>query len=144
MIEGLSVTALKRICNDKGDIYHAMKSSEKSYSNFGEAYFSSIHCGDIKGWKKHTRMVLNLIVPIGAIKFVVFDGRKESCTYQDFFEIIISKDNYCRLTVPSGLWMSFQGVGEDTNLLLNIASLEHDPAEARNVKLDEIQYNWAS
>jgi len=142
MIQGVQVTPLKRISNEKGDIYHALKSSEKSFSAFGEAYFSCVNQGDIKGWKMHTRMVLNLVVPVGAIKFVAFDGRKDSKTYKEFFELVISKDNYCRLTIPPYIWLSFEGVDKELNLLLNLASIVHDPNESLNCDLDDIKYNW--
>tara|TARA_B100001059_G_scaffold209781_1_gene222962 strand:- start:8758 stop:9195 length:438 start_codon:yes stop_codon:yes gene_type:complete len=142
MIEGVSVTPLKRILHDKGDIYHAMKCSEDSFHSFGEAYFSSVHYADVKGWKKHSKMILNLVVPIGAIKFVAYDGREGSKTYESFFEVIISKDNYCRLTIPAGVWLSFQGVNKEFNLLLNLASIEHDPAESISCDISDIEYNW--
>lgn len=142
MIEGVTVTPLKRILHDKGDIYHAMKCSEDSYYSFGEAYFSSVHYSEIKGWKKHNKMILNVVVPIGAIRFVAYDDREGSSTYEDFFEIIISKDNYCRLTIPTGVWLSFQGVDKGLNLLLNLASIEHDPNESISCDIRDIEYNW--
>jgi len=144
MIDDISVTPLKRIQHDKGDIYHAMKSSEDSFSSFGEAYFSSVNFADVKGWKKHSKMILNLIVPIGAVRFVAYDDRISSKTYQQFFDITISKENYCRLTIPHGLWLAFQGVGREFNLLLNIASIEHDPNESVSCELGDIKYNWDS
>lgn len=142
MISGVSVTPLKRILHEKGDIYHAMKSSEESFTSFGEAYFSSVHYADVKGWKKHSKMMLNLVVPIGAIKFVAYDDRYSSNTYQQFFEITISKDNYCRLTIPPGVWLSFQGIEKELNLLLNLASIEHDPDESVSCDITDIEYNW--
>ena len=80
MIEGLMVTRLNIIGVDGGDVLHAMKSFEHGYDGFGEAYFSTIESGIIKGWKRHREMVLNLVVPIGAVRFVAFDDRKESST----------------------------------------------------------------
>jgi dTDP-4-dehydrorhamnose 3,5-epimerase len=129
-------TPLKQIKNPKGDVYHGMKKSDVGYVDFGEAYFSTVNRGDIKGWKKHTLMTLNLIVPVGAIKFVVYDEDENS-----FFTETLSQDNYKRLTVNPGVWMAFQGVGEQ-NMLLNIASIEHDPNEAVNIELNEINYEW--
>ena len=49
-IEGLSFTPIKKIHHEKGDIYHALKSTEDSFTEFGEAYFTTVHKGDIKGW----------------------------------------------------------------------------------------------
>jgi dTDP-4-dehydrorhamnose 3,5-epimerase len=130
------LTSLKQIKNLKGDIYHGMKESDEGYDGFGEAYFSTVNQGDIKGWKKHTLMTLNLVVPVGAIEFVVYDEDDKS-----FFSQILSQDNYKRLTVKPGAWMAFRGVGEQ-NMLLNIASIEHNPNEALNIDLDEIAYEW--
>lgn len=142
VIKGVLVTSLKRIHHPLGDIYHALKSSEPTFQKFGEAYFSTVHFNSIKGWKKHHEMVLNLVVPVGAVRFVVYDDRSGSETQGKFFDITISKDNYCRLTVEPGLWMAFQGAGEELNLLLNLASIEHNPKEATSIKLDEIKYEW--
>lgn len=143
-IEGLMVTPLKIIPVDKGDVLHGIKVSESSFVGFGEAYFSTIHFGHTKGWKKHTQMTMNIVVPAGSIQFVVYDDRSTSASYGQYFDITIGKDNYCRLTVPKGVWMAFKGIGEETNLLMNFASMEHVPEEAQNRPLDAIPYDWSS
>ncbi|PLY07641.1 MAG: dTDP-4-dehydrorhamnose 3,5-epimerase [Arcobacter sp.] len=143
LIEGVLLTPLKQIVNPKGDIYHAMKQSDEGFNSFGEAYFSTIVKDEIKGWKKHTKMILNLVVPIGEVEFVIYDDRKESKTYNQFFSVKLSQKNYQRLTVPSGVWMSFRGIGEGLNMLLNLASIEHDPNEAIRNELVDINYVWS-
>lgn len=135
-MDGVILTPLKQIFHPKGDIFHGMKKSDEGFDGFGEAYFSTINKDQIKGWKKHTKMTLNLVVPIGAIEFVVYDENKK-----EFFSTILSKDNYQRLTLSPNLWMAFRGVGED-NMLLNLASIEHDPTESKNKELDAISYEW--
>lgn len=142
IIEGVILTPLKQIVNPKGDLYHAMKQSDNGYKSFGEAYFSTVIKDEIKGWKKHTLMVLNLIVPIGAVEFIIYDDRIDSSTKNQFFSIILSQENYQRLTVPAGVWMAFRGIGENLNMLLNIASIEHDPTEAITKQLTDINYTW--
>ena len=69
-MKGLIISELNQIYNPKGDILHALKKSDSSFNNFGEAYFSFVKYNQIKGWKKHTKMNMNLIVPVGEIKFV--------------------------------------------------------------------------
>ena len=130
------LTPLKQIHNPKGDIFHGMKKSDPGYAGFGEAYFSTVHEGDIKGWKKHTKMTLNLVVVQGEIEFVVYDADTKV-----FFSVKLSHKNYQRLTVKPNAWMAFRGVGE-YNMLLNLANLEHDPDEAINIPLEEIPYEW--
>ena len=142
MIDGVLVTPLKRIPHPKGDILHALKASEDCFHGIGEIYFSSILKNEIKGWKKHSKMILNLVVPVGSIRFVIFDDRLDSVSRGEFFELAVNKENYCRLTVPSGVWFAFEGEGMELNLLLNIANIEHDPNEVQNMELNEIDYDW--
>jgi dTDP-4-dehydrorhamnose 3,5-epimerase len=134
-MDGVILTPLKKITHPRGDIFHAMKRSDNGFDGFGEAYFSIINKGDIKGWKKHTKVTMNIVVPIGAIKFTIFND-----VTHDFLEVIVSQDNYQRLTVLPDLWVSFKGI-ECNNMLLNIANIEHDPFEAINIGLDEIKIN---
>lgn len=142
MIDGVLLTPQKRIPHPKGDILHALKKSGPGYADFGEAYFSTVHYNVIKGWKRHQRVTLNLVVPVGVVRFVVYDDRPDSPTKGCFLDELIGDDNYARLTVPPGLWVAFQGKGESLNLLLNIANEEHDPAEADNIDINDIPYEW--
>lgn len=135
-MDGVIVTPLKQIHHPKGDIYHGMKQSDIGFDGFGEAYFSTINKNEIKGWKKHTQMTLNIIVPVGEIKFVIYDEDSKV-----FFTITLSQSNYQRLTIKPDLWVSFQGL-EKYNLLLNVASVEHDPDESINIALSEIACKW--
>jgi dTDP-4-dehydrorhamnose 3,5-epimerase len=135
-MDGVNLTPLKKINHPKGDIFHAMKASDEGFSGFGEAYFSTIGQGEKKGWKKHTKMTLNLVVPMGEIEFVVYDENSK-----EFMTVKLSQNNYQRLTVQPNLWVTFRGIGEH-NMLLNLASIEHDPSEAVNVDLEEIKYEW--
>ncbi len=142
-MEGVTLHPLKHIVVPKGDIYHALKSTDDGYAGFGEAYFSQIEHGAVKGWKRHNRMTLNLVVLIGAVRFVIYDDRTNSATFGKFEEIILSpKDNYQRLTVAPGLWMAFCGVGEGLSMLMDIIPEPHDPSEADRKDLDEITYNF--
>jgi len=135
-MNGVILTPLKKIHNLKGDVFHAMRKSDNGFNGFGEAYFSTINKDDIKGWKQHTRMTLNLIVPVGEIEFVIYCD-----TTKNFLNVRLSQENYQRLSVSAGLWLAFKGL-HDSNMLLNIASIEHDPGESRAEKLDYFNYNW--
>jgi len=130
-IDGVVLTPLKRIENPKGDVYHIMKESDSCFQRFGEAYFTTVHNEVLKGWKRHTKMQMNLVVPVGSVTFFIHDeklGKTKKFT--------LNRDNYCRLTVPPGLWMAFKGQNEGVNLVLNMASIEHDPLEAKNAAIE--------
>jgi dTDP-4-dehydrorhamnose 3,5-epimerase len=142
MIEGLLLTPETRIAHPKGEILHAIKRSSAGFVGFGEAYFSMVRAMETKGWKCHRSATMNLLVPIGKVRFVVFDERTVSESTGVFNEYILGEDNYSRLTVPPGLWVAFRGLGVQDSMLINISNEEHDPKEADNVDLDKIAFEW--
>lgn len=137
-ISCITVNHLKRIHVAGGDVFHALKATDNGYLNFGEAYFSFIEDKLVKAWKKHTRMTLNLVVPVGRVKFIFFDD------FGKFREEIIGEDNYVRLTVPPGIWFGFQGQSYPKSLILNIADIYHSPNEVERLDLAQINYKWES
>ncbi|GHV79555.1 hypothetical protein AGMMS49944_13460 [Spirochaetia bacterium] len=145
VIDGVLVTPLKEIENPKGNILHIMKKGDPGYVEFGEVYFSTIHNGLIKAWKRHSRMTLNLVCPVGAIRFVLYDDRPNSITSNVFQEVVLARGkNYARLTIPPGIWMGFTGISEEESLLLNFADIQHDPVEQENVPVEKshIIFDW--
>ena len=140
MLKGVIITPLEIIHTPGGNVMHAMKNSSLGFSGFGEAYFSKIDGGAIKGWKRHKEMTLNLIVPECKVRFILFDDRELSkCQFQ---EIVISEKNYCRLTIPPMVWMGFQGLSDSCSILLNIANIEHNPDEVDKKNLEQIKFDW--
>lgn len=136
-LDDVMLTPLARIETAGGDVLHAMKQSDAGYAGFGEAYFSWVVKDSVKAWKRHTRMTMNLIVPLGRVRFVFhLDGG-------DAFRVEeIGMDRYARITVPPGIWFGFQGLAAPQSLVLNIASIPHDPNEVERRALTEIPYGW--
>lgn len=143
MIEGVTLHPLKQISVPKGDLWHALKSSDEGYAGFGEAYFTQIAHGETKGWKRHNRYVLNLVVMVGEVEFVIYDCREGSKTYGQFQSIRLTPNgNYQRLTVAPGLWMAFHGIAEGHSMLMDIIPEPHNPEEASKKDLSEIEYDF--
>jgi dTDP-4-dehydrorhamnose 3,5-epimerase len=141
MADEIRLTPLNVINVTGGDVLHAMKSGDEGYFAFGEAYFSIIEAGAVKAWKRHHRMHLNLIVPKGIVKFVLFDDRNKE-DKNVFREIILSRENYYRLTVPPMIWFGFQGIHCGESIVLNIADIKHhdDPVDRKNQQ--DFDYDW--
>jgi len=118
---------------------HAMKRTDPGYFGFGEVYFSWVEAGVVKAWKCHRCMSLNLVAPLGCIRFVFH----QEGSVPAFRVEVIGEDRYARLTVPPGFWFGFQGLGEPRSLLMNVADLPHDPEEVLRKSVEEIQYNWS-
>jgi dTDP-4-dehydrorhamnose 3,5-epimerase len=134
------VTPLRRIEIAGGDVLHAMRHNDAGYDGFGEAYFSWVSGGTVKAWKCHTRMTMNVVVPVGQVRFVF---RMVNADGADEFRVEeIGLDRYARITVPSGIWFGFQGCGTQQSLVLNIASIPHDPNEVQRLNVPDINYIW--
>lgn len=139
MIQGVEVTRLKSVEVPGGNVLHAFKKSEKGFIDFGEAYFSLVAPGAIKAWKKHKEMTLNLVCPIGKVKFVLLDEERDGTHFEEY---ILSTEDYFRLTIPPNIWFGFQGQSGNDSLILNIADLEHNTKEVERKSLDKIIYRW--
>jgi len=133
----ISVTPLKKINLEDGDILHALKKSDLGYAGFGEAYFSFIKFNAVKAWKLHKEMTLNLVVPVGDVRFVFFSQQDAG-----FLELEIGENNYQRITVPPGIWFGFKGIHAYTSLIINLADIEHDPKEGQKKSINEFKYEW--
>lgn len=144
MIDGVVITPLRQIPDERGKIMHMMRSSDAHFEQFGEIYFSCIHPGAIKAWHIHKKMTLNYAVPHGKIKFVLFDDRPNSATRGQLQELFLGPDNYALVTVPAMVWNGFKGIGTETAIVANCASIPHDPDEIdRMDPFDEsIPYTW--
>ena len=137
-LEQIVITPLKRISVSGGDVLHAIKCTDDGFRDFGEAYFSMVESDAIKAWKMHKRMTLNLVVPVGEVRFVFYteDGEMRR-------EETVGVSNYVRLTVPPGIWFGIQGLAAPFSLILNVADILHEPDEVLRKPIEEIKYDWS-
>lgn len=145
MIDGVIVTPLRQIVDERGKVMHMLRRDAGHFRGFGEIYFSCVHPGAIKAWHIHKRMTLNYAVPHGKIKFVLHDARAGSPTQGETQEIFMGPDNYCLVTVPPQVWNGFKGLGADTAIVANCATEPHsaDEIERRDPFDAAIGYDWA-
>jgi len=144
MIEGIIVKALKKIPDERGIIMHMMRVNDPEFKQFGEIYFSLVNPGVIKGWKQHSKMTQHFAVPVGNIKLVIYDGRKNSSTRGKHEEIFIGENNYQLVCIPMLLWYSFKATGDTYALIANCTDLVHDPEEVVTLPINDkrISYQW--
>ena len=144
MIEGVIITPLKQIFDERGKVMHMMRNDSDNFEKFGEVYFSCTNPGAIKAWHLHKEMTLNYAVIYGQIKCVLYDDRPNSKTYGEIQELFLSTENYSLVTVPPMIWNGFKGVGVIPSIVANCASIPHDPNEiVRKPAFDKtIPYDW--
>ena len=147
LIQGVIVTSLNVISDERGSVLHMLRSDEDSFTKFGGCYFSEINPNVIKGWKMHKLQTQNLTVPIGRIKFVLFDNRKfsETLSMINVFEIG-RPDNFFRLTIPPNIWYSLKCISESSSIIVNCADIPHESneCEVHNIENNFIPFSWSN
>lgn len=144
-IDGVVVTPLRRIPDERGAVLHMLRDDSEVFERFGEIYFSTVYPGAIKGWHLHKEMTLNYAVPVGMIKLVCYDDRAGSSTRGNLVELHVGELNYCLVTIPPNVWNGFKGAGQSTALVANCATVHHSPDEIERLDpfTDRIPYDWA-
>lgn len=145
MIDGVVLTPLRQIFDERGKVMHMLRSDSPIFKKFGEIYFSCTHPGVVKAWHLHKEMTLNYAVIFGEIKFVLYDDRKDSPTQGEIQELFISPENYMLVTVPPMVWNGFKSVGTQTSIVANCANIPHSSSEIERLSPTDskIPYDWA-
>lgn len=144
MIHDVIVSPRRLIPDDRGRIIHIMKRSDPEFQEFGEVYGSLVYPGVVKAWHLHERMTINYAVPLGLIKLALYDDREGSPSRGQLVELYVGETNHVLVHIPPGIWNGFMGVGVTPSLVINCASITHDPTEMRRLPPhgDVIPYTW--
>ena len=144
MIDGVIVTPLKRIVDERGMIMHMLKRTDPAFTEFGEIYFSCGYPDAVKAWHIHKEMTLNDCCLVGMIKLVIYDCRQNSPTHGELMELFIGESNYCVVQIPPGVANGYKAYGDKMAIIANCASMPHEKGELIYIDPfeNEIPYNW--
>ena len=144
MIDGVIITKLKQIKEDRGRVMHMLRKDDKVFKNFGEIYFSTIYHNKIKAWHLHKESTLNYACVKGKVKLVLFDDRNNSLSKGKLQEIILSAQDYTLITIPNNIWNGFKGLDKEESMIANCLDMPHNENEM--VRIDpfhkSINYKW--
>lgn len=143
-IEGVHIQPLRRICDERGAIFHMLRCDSPLFERFGEVYFAQAYPGVVKGWHKHSKMTQLYAVVSGMIKLVLCDRREGSPSYDVLEEHYVGEDNYCLVRIPPGVVSGYKAYGTKPALVCNCADLPHEDGEMERFDPsgDEIPYDW--
>ncbi len=145
VIDGVRVTPLRRIPDERGTIYHMLRADDPHFEQFGEIYFTSIYPGVVKGWHRHREMTLNYACVFGRVKLVVYDDRHASPTAGELLEVFLGPDDYSLVSIAPEIWSGFKGMSEPFAIIANCCTHPHDPGRTTRVDPfdNDIPYDWA-
>ena len=82
--------------------------------------------GRIRAWGLHKKNMDRLFLVSGQVKFVVFDGRKDSPTYGVVNEIIVGDRSPGLLLIPPNLYHGWKNIGNTNALIINMPTNLYD------------------
>ena len=144
MIEGVKITSLKRIDDERGSVLTMLRSDFSVFKSFGEIYFSKIYHNAIKAWHFHKLMTLNYVTVHGSIKLVLYDDREGSSTKGKVQEIMLSNKNPYLVSIPPKIWNGFCSANNEDAILANCSDIPHDKDEIVRLPFDDpkFPYKW--
>ena len=144
IIEGIKISPLKIISDNRGSVMHMLRNDSKVFEKFGEIYFSTIFKEKIKAWHLHKEATLNYACVKGKVKLVLFDDRNNSLSKGKLQEIILSAQDYTLITIPNNIWNGFKGLDKEESIIANCLDMPHNENEM--VRIDpfhkSINYKW--
>ena len=121
------------ISTKNGNVRHGLRVDDKDFSGFGEVYFSEVNKGCVKGWKRHSKMVVNLLPITGQFLIKIKKNFEENPV-----KVFFGEFDYKLLRIEPNVWFAFEGL-DDKNILANVASIPHDPDEAETIEYEKIK-----
>ena len=142
MINGIKITPLKQIVDERGKIMHMIRNDSKIFEKFGEIYFSTVNPGFVKAWHLHKENTLNYVCIKGKVKLVLFDDRKDSLTTGQHQELILSPEDYFLVTIPPFIWNGFKGLSDSDSIIANCMTLPHNEKEMVRKDPSDKSFNY--
>jgi dTDP-4-dehydrorhamnose 3,5-epimerase len=124
IVKSIKIIKKEIIKNSKGDILKYLNKKDDIYQRFGEIYFSEVKKNKTKGWNFHKKNTCILSVPLGSVKFKIFNPKTNK-----LIQITIGKNNYKLVIIPPGFWFSFKSQ-KKISLVANFMSSIHSKNEA--------------
>ena len=139
-MKGFKLTKLKKINLPKGNVLKFIDKKNKNFIKFEKVFFSFVNYKSIKAWKMHKKMTLNIVVPIGNVRFVLFEMKKNKVSKIE--EVKIGQNDYRLLTINPKIWYGFIGISKNPSMIVSLTNMLHDENEMVRENINFFDYNW--
>jgi dTDP-4-dehydrorhamnose 3,5-epimerase len=146
MIDGVKVTPLKPIPDERGRLMEMFKATEADFEKFGQVYLTTGYPGAVKAWHFHKKQTDNFICIQGMMKVVLHDSREGSPTRGETNEFFMGVWNPIRLRIPPGVYHGFKCISTGEAMIINVPTETYNSKDPDEYRLDahtaEIPYDW--
>jgi dTDP-4-dehydrorhamnose 3,5-epimerase len=101
-------------------------------------YLVRVRPGAVRGWVVHVEQNDRLFVYAGTLKLVLYDGRRESPTYQRINVLHLGDHSPALVSIPHGVYHAVKNVGDREGAFVNLPSqpYRHDDPDKYRLPLD--------
>ena len=135
-IEGVKLTNLDIMRDERGEVRHMLKSTDPTFEQFGEIYFSTVGENAVKAWHAHKEMTLYYTCVFGSVIVRLVDMRPDSRTLGAQLRVRLddAEPNYKLLVIPPMVWNGFRvnvspSLKEPFSIVANCATHVHKSDE---------------
>jgi len=130
MIDGVRLAERRVLTSDQGAVLHFLREDAPEFTHCGEIYFSEVLPGVEKSWKYHRESRQAFVVPVGRLRFTLWDDRADSPTQGRTETIELGRpEAYRLLVVPPRVWYRFVALGPTPGLIANCRDRVHQDGE---------------
>ncbi len=146
MIKDVQVKKLKLIPDERGRLMEILRSDEEMFQKFGQVYMTTAYPGVIKAWHYHKKQDDYFTCISGTMRLALYDARKDSSTYKEVNEFIISLDDPMLVRIPKCVYHGFKCVGDKEAIVINTPTQPYNSKEPDEYRVDafenNIPYDW--
>jgi len=147
MIKGIEVKKLKIIPDDRGRLMEILRSDEPIFEKFGQVYMTTAFPGVAKAWHYHKLQADHFTCISGVMRLALYDDRKDSPTYKEVNDFIVSLDNPILVKIPKLVYHGFKCVSDKEAVVINVPTLPYNYKTPDEYRLDafdnDIPYDWS-
>ncbi|MDD3088544.1 MAG: dTDP-4-dehydrorhamnose 3,5-epimerase family protein [Candidatus Omnitrophica bacterium] len=146
MIQGVKVKKLKLIPDDRGRLMEILRRDDEMFQVFGQVYMTTAYPGVVKAWHYHKKQTDNFTCIRGKMRLGLYDPRKDSPSFGQTEEYVISLDNPMVVQIPPEVYHGFKCISDEEAVVINTVTRPYDPNDPDEYRVDayenDIDFDW--
>ncbi len=120
MIEGVKVKQLRVLPDERGRLMEILRRDDECFTQFGQAYITTVYPGVVKAWHYHKVQHDNFAVVAGMVQIALYDAREDSPTKGEVNVFHVGIHNPMLIHVPPFVYHGFKNIGTEEAIVLNL------------------------
>ncbi len=146
MIDGVKTKKLKIIPDERGRLMEILRKDDDIFQEFGQVYMTTAFPGVVKAWHYHKLQNDNFTCIKGKMRLGLYDSRKDSPTYGEVEEYIISPESPLLVQIPKEVYHGFKCISDEEAIVINTVTVPYDPKNPDEYRIDafdnDIPFDW--